>query len=93
MLINEVNALLQIDINDEVIDTLGGWILTSHYEAAEGDIIDYKSYSFKILEMEEHHIKYVEVKKLPATMEQQQTKHITMKQSVPSPSSEAEIVS
>lgn len=91
VLINEVNTLLHIDINDEVIDTLGGWILTSNYEAAEGDIINYESYSFKILEMEEHHIKYVEVKKIPSAIEQQ-TNHITMK-AIPSPSSEAEIVS
>jgi CBS domain containing-hemolysin-like protein len=92
VLINEVNALLQIDINDEVIDTLGGWILTSNYEASEGDTVMFKSYAFKIVEMEDHHIKYVEVKKL-SDVPVQQTKHITVQQSIPSPSSEAEIVS
>lgn len=92
VLINEVNALLQIDINDEVIDTLGGWILTSNYEASEGDTVMFKSYAFKIVEMEDHHIKYVEVKKL-SNVPVQQTKHITVQQSIPSPSSEAEIVS
>lgn len=92
VLINEVNALLQIDINDEVIDTLGGWILTSNYEASEGDTVMFESYAFKILEMEDHHIKYVEVKKT-SDSSAQQTKHISLKQSIPSPSSEAEIVS
>ncbi|CAM5729638.1 hypothetical protein SAFG77S_11082 [Streptomyces afghaniensis] len=92
VLINEVNALLQIDINDEVIDTLGGWILTSNYEASEGDTVMFESYAFTILEMEDHHIKYVEVKKI-SDFPAQQTKHISVKQSIPSPSSEAEIVS
>ncbi|NRG33357.1 hemolysin family protein, partial [Niallia circulans] len=92
VLINEVNALLQIDINDEVIDTLGGWILTSNYEASEGDTVMFESYAFKIVEMEDHHIKYVEVKKLSDVLVRQ-TKHITVQQSIPSPSSEAEIVS
>ncbi|MED3790838.1 hemolysin family protein [Niallia alba] len=92
VLINEVNDLLHIDINDEIIDTLGGWILTSNYEASEGDTINFESYAFKILEMEDHHIKYVEVKKQPTNIEKQK-KHITIKQSLPSPSSEAEIVS
>ncbi|MEK4440432.1 MULTISPECIES: hemolysin family protein [Niallia] len=92
VLINEVNALLQIDINDEVIDTLGGWILTSNYEASEGDTVMFESYAFKILEMEDHHIKYVEVKKI-SDFPAQQTKHISVQQSIPSPSSEAEIVS
>jgi len=64
VLVSEVNDLLGVSINDEDIDTIGGWILTENYDAKEGDIIFYESYSFKILEMEEHHIKYIEVTKL-----------------------------
>ncbi|WML49698.1 hemolysin family protein [Neobacillus sp. PS3-34] len=63
VLVSEVNDLLGLEINDEDVDTIGGWILTENYEAKEGDIILNDSYSFKILEMEEHHIKYVEVTK------------------------------
>jgi len=65
VLLTEVSELLDIQLNDEDIDTLGGWILTSKYEAAEGDTIIYESFTFKILEMEEHHIKYIEVEKIP----------------------------
>lgn len=61
VLVSEVNDLLGIEINEEDIDTIGGWILTENYEAKEGDIIHHDSYSFKILDMEEHHIKYIEV--------------------------------
>ncbi|HEY2421209.1 MAG TPA: hemolysin family protein [Neobacillus sp.] len=61
VLIGEVNDLLGIEIDDEDIDTIGGWILTENYEAKEGDTILFDSYSFKITDMEEHHIKYIEV--------------------------------
>ncbi|WP_026574418.1 hemolysin family protein [Bacillus sp. UNC438CL73TsuS30] len=63
VLVSEVNDLLGVEIVDEDVDTIGGWILTENYDAKEGDIILHESYTFKILDMEEHHIKYVEVTK------------------------------
>jgi len=92
LLITQVNSLLSIELDDEDIDTLGGWILTSNYDATEGDILTFDSYSFKIIEMEDHHIRYVEVMKmreveeLPETAGQRQ-----LAQSAVS-TSEAEIV-
>jgi len=65
ILVSEVNDLLGTDINDEDVDTIGGWILTENYEAKQGDSIQFGPYSFKIIDMEEHHIKYVEVTKVP----------------------------
>ncbi|MFF2446303.1 hemolysin family protein [Neobacillus sp. NPDC058068] len=67
VLVSEVNDLLGLEINDEDVDTIGGWILTENYEAKEGDIIHHETYSFKILDMEEHHIKYIEVTKNAAS--------------------------
>ncbi len=64
VLVTEVNDMLGLDINDEDVDTIGGWILTENYEAKQGDILYHNSYSFKIVDMEDHHIKYVEVIKL-----------------------------
>lgn len=64
MLVNDVSDLLGIDINDEDVDTIGGWVLTENYEAKLGDIIHFDSYAFKIVDMEDHHIKYVEVKQI-----------------------------
>ena len=61
VLVSEINDLLGVEINDEDIDTIGGWILTENYEAKEGDNIHHEAYTFKILDMEEHHIKYIEV--------------------------------
>jgi CBS domain containing-hemolysin-like protein len=63
VLVSEVNDLLGVTIDDEDVDTIGGWILTENYEAKEGDVVLHDSYTFKILDMEEHHIKYIEVMK------------------------------
>ncbi len=63
VLVSEVNDLLGLDINDEDIDTMGGWILTEDYEAKQGDILTYGPYNFRIKEMEDHHIRYIEIYK------------------------------
>ncbi|WP_251552171.1 hemolysin family protein [Neobacillus muris] len=63
VLVTEVNDLLGIEIDEEDVDTIGGWILTENYEAKQGDLILYDGYAFKISEMDEHHIKYIEVTK------------------------------
>lgn len=61
VLVSEVNDLLGTNINDEDIDTIGGWVLTENYEAKQGDIIEYENFDFIIKEMEDLHVKYVEV--------------------------------
>ncbi len=66
VLVSEVNDILGLEIDDEDVDTIGGWILTENYEAKEGDTVFFEQYSFKIQEMEDHHIKYVEITKLVA---------------------------
>ncbi|KAF0817936.1 MULTISPECIES: hemolysin family protein [unclassified Cytobacillus] len=76
VLVSEVNDLLGIDINDEDIDTIGGWILTENYEAKQGDIIEKGKYRFKILDMEDHHIKYIEVTAVPETEEPAPAKEV-----------------
>ncbi|MBT2759455.1 hemolysin family protein [Mesobacillus foraminis] len=60
-LVTEVNDLLGIDIEEGDFDTIGGWMLTENFDVKQGDIISFGSYLFNILEMEEHHIKYIEV--------------------------------
>ncbi|AND38804.1 MULTISPECIES: hemolysin family protein [Cytobacillus] len=76
VLVSEVNDLLGTGINDEDIDTIGGWILTENYEAKQGDMIEYENYRFKILDMEEHHIKYIEVTAVPETEEPAPAKEV-----------------
>ncbi|MCA1039315.1 hemolysin family protein [Bacillus infantis] len=84
VLVSEVNDLLGLEINDEDVDTMGGWILTENYEAKQGDTIHFDSYDFTILEMEDHHIKYIEVKKLQekaVPVEQQNEQQIMLAKS------------
>jgi CBS domain containing-hemolysin-like protein len=61
VLVSEVNDLLGLEISDEDIDTIGGWVLSENYEAKQGDELFHGPYCFKIKEMEEHHIQYIEI--------------------------------
>ena len=71
MLLAEVNDILGTTIEDEDIDTIGGWFMTQHFDAVEGDSITAHGYEFKIKELDGHHILYLEVTKLPkATTEE-----------------------
>ena len=63
LLIKEVNDLLGLEIDDEDIDTIGGWILTENYDVKVGDMIEQEDYTFKVIEMDDHTIKSIEVKK------------------------------
>nr|WP_106781002.1 hemolysin family protein [Lysinibacillus timonensis] len=67
MLLEEVNDMLGTSIEDEDIDTIGGWFLTQRFDAVEGDSFEFEGYEFKIQELEGHHILYLEITKLPDT--------------------------
>jgi CBS domain containing-hemolysin-like protein len=72
LLVTELNELLNIEIEEGEFDTIGGWMLTENFNVKQGDSLHFEAYTFKILEMEEHHIKYIEVTKQeqqPTTME------------------------
>lgn len=61
VLIDEVNDLLGINIEEEEMDTIGGWILTQNFDIQQGKSVEFDTFEFKVLDMEEHHIKRVEV--------------------------------
>jgi CBS domain containing-hemolysin-like protein len=63
VLIGEVNDLLGTSIEEEDVDTIGGWFLTRKFEIQQGDTIEYEGFTFKIKENEGHHILYIEVEK------------------------------
>lgn len=80
VLVSEVNDLLGLEIDDEDVDTIGGWVLTEKYEIQEGDSTLFDSYEFKIIEMEEHHIKYIEVTKKEVEIQKSNEEIETMKE-------------
>jgi CBS domain containing-hemolysin-like protein len=64
VLIDEVNDLFGLDIHEEEMDTIGGWILSEKMDVVEGDKIKYGDYEFKVLEIDGYHIKLLEIVKL-----------------------------
>lgn len=61
VLIDEVNDLLGTEIEEEDMDTIGGWMLTQNFELEKGESLAFGGYEFKVLEIEDHHIKRIEV--------------------------------
>ncbi len=61
ILIENVNDILGIDIDEEDIDTIGGWFMTKRFEAIKGEKIIEQGYEFTVKDMEGHHILYLEV--------------------------------
>ncbi|MDQ0273152.1 hemolysin family protein [Cytobacillus purgationiresistens] len=64
LLIDDVNHLLDIDLPDDEIDTIGGWFLTFNFDAKLGSQLEMDGYLFTVNEIDGHQIHYLEVKKL-----------------------------
>lgn len=64
VLIGEVNDLFGLSIDDTDVDTISGWILTEQIDVHQGDKIAYGDYEFRVLEMDGHHIKTLEIRKM-----------------------------
>lgn len=64
MLIESINVILGIEIDEEDIDTIGGWIMSKNFDAIPGEKIVEQGYEFQIKEVEGHHILYLEVQKI-----------------------------
>jgi len=64
VLIGEVNDLLGTTLEEEEVDTIGGWFLTQKFDVKKGDSIEKEGFTFQIKEIEGHHIVYIEVSKV-----------------------------
>ncbi len=64
VLIGDINDLFGLEIDDTDVDTISGWILTHQIDIKQGDSIQLANYEFKILTMDGHHIKAIEIKKI-----------------------------
>jgi CBS domain containing-hemolysin-like protein len=69
VLIEEVNDLLGTTLDEDEVDTIGGWFLTQKFDIQKGDSIEKEGFIFKIKENEAHHILYIEVKKFETAPE------------------------
>lgn len=61
--INEINELLGTDLDDEDIDTIGGWIFAKKLDATFGTIVEYKDFQFIVEEIEGYQIKKIKIVK------------------------------
>lgn len=60
--LEDLNNILGIELlEDDEVDTIGGWIFTTNLDAQEGVIIEYEDYQFIIEEMDGYQIKKVKV--------------------------------
>lgn len=64
MLLQEVNDILGIEIEDDDIDTIGGWFMTQRFDVVEGETLAEQGYQFTVKKLDGHHILYLEVTKL-----------------------------
>lgn len=62
-LISEVNKLLHVEISEEDVDTIGGWLLTEKYDIAVGETLTFGPYVFAVKAFDGRQIKRIEVLK------------------------------
>lgn len=65
MHVSETAQLLGIYMNDEDVDTLGGWMLTEKYDIQPGESIEHSGFLFTVLQMEDQQIRHVEIQRVP----------------------------
>lgn len=59
--LEDVKQILGIELDDDEVDTIGGWMFTTNLDAQEGVIIEYKDHRFVIEEMDGYQIKKVKI--------------------------------
>lgn len=64
--IEDVEELLDLSLDDEDNETIGGWFISQNLDYANNDNIPYAGYLFGVKEMEGHQLLYIEVRKLTA---------------------------
>lgn len=61
MLIDEVNEVFGLAIEEDNVDTIGGWILNEKYDIQVGQDIHYKGILFKVIQKEKNSIELIDV--------------------------------
>ncbi|MDC2866965.1 MULTISPECIES: hemolysin family protein [unclassified Bacillus (in: firmicutes)] len=64
VLVSEINDLFGLHLNEQDVDTIGGWLMMQGQPMAEGDMTVVGEWTFTILEKDMHQIKRVEIKKM-----------------------------
>ncbi|HIE8452229.1 TPA: hemolysin family protein [Bacillus cereus] len=70
VLISEVKDLFGLHIEEDDVDTIGGWIMMQNHEIEEGQHVEAEGYEFKVLEKDAYQIKRVEIRKMEEEQEE-----------------------
>ncbi|NKW84828.1 hemolysin family protein [Bacillus cereus] len=71
VLISEVKDLFGLHIEEDDVDTIGGWIMMQNHEIEEGQYVEAEGYEFKVLEKDAYQIKRVEIRKMEEEQEEE----------------------
>ena len=61
MLIDEVNDIFGLNIEEENVDTIGGWLLNEKYDIKVGEDIHYGNCLFKVIQKDKYSIELVDL--------------------------------
>lgn len=61
--LEEINALLGIHLEDEEVDTIGGWVFMKNIDATKGTKIEHDDYQFTVEQIDGYQIKKVKIEK------------------------------
>lgn len=62
VLVSEINNLLDVNIPESDVDTIGGWILTQNVEITEGQSLFFGKYELKVVKKKANQILSIEIK-------------------------------
>lgn len=61
MLIDDINELFGLRIEEENVDTIGGWMLNEKYDIQVGEEIRYGDFVFKVIQKEKNSIDLIDI--------------------------------
>ncbi|MDE1548370.1 hemolysin family protein [Jeotgalibaca caeni] len=61
MLIDDVNEVFGLNIEEENVDTIGGWILNEKYDIKVGQDVHFENTLFKVIQKEKNSIEIIDV--------------------------------
>lgn len=63
MLLADINEMLDTNLSDEEVDTIGGWMLANHLDAERGTTVEAQGHHFIVEEIDGYQIKKVKIVK------------------------------
>ncbi|WP_313490008.1 transporter associated domain-containing protein, partial [Exiguobacterium sp.] len=59
VLIDDLNERFNLGIEEEDIDTIGGWVMAQDTEVSSGQEFRYQAYTIKVMEVDNHQVKSI----------------------------------